>query len=77
MTMDRTRATCSSQSRPAGSWPRFAGALVVLAIIAVGIPIGLIAASRIALNSSQPIPGSGSWDDIRRLAAEEIALQKA
>ncbi len=38
----------AAQSRPAGSWPRFAGALVVLAIIAVGIPIGLIAASRIA-----------------------------
>ena len=64
MTMDRTRAA-GSQSRPAGSWPRFAGALLVLAVIAVGIPIGLIAASRIALGSSQPLPGIGSWDDIR------------
>jgi nucleoid-associated protein YgaU len=65
MTMDRTRATGHSPSRPPGSWPRFAGALVVLAIIAIGIPIGVIAASRIALSSSQPLPGIGSVDDVR------------
>ena len=64
MTMDRTRAA-GSHTRPGGSWPRFAGALLVLAVIAIGIPIGLIVASRIALNSSQPLPGIGSWDDIR------------
>lgn len=46
------------------SWPRFAGSLLVLLVILVGIPAGLIYLSQLAVNASHPIPGIASWDQI-------------
>jgi LysM domain len=51
--------------RGAGSWLRFLAAIVILGVVAVGIPIGLVVVCRAGLGSSQPLPSIGSWDEIR------------
>ena len=51
--------------RAAGSWLRFLAAVVVLLVVAVGIPVGLVVACRAGLGSSHPLPGIGTWDEIR------------
>src|SRR5215213_8845066 len=57
--------------RPTGTWLRFLGAVVVLMVVAVGIPIGLVVAARAGLGSSSPIPVIGSWDEIRTWATTQ------
>src|SRR3954467_11616693 len=52
--------------RAPGSWLRFLAAVVVLLVVAVGIPVGLVVACRAGLGSSQPLPGIGTWDEIHR-----------
>src|SRR4051794_17895235 len=50
--------------RAPGSWLRFLAAVVVLLVVAVGIPVGLVVACRAGFGSSQPLPGIGTWDEI-------------
>ena len=54
----------SRGQRAAGSWLRFLAAVIVLLVVAVGIPVGLVVACRAGLGSSQPLPGVGTWDEI-------------
>jgi hypothetical protein len=53
------------------SWSRFAGSLLVLAVIAIGIPAGLVALTRLALDASHPLPGLGTWDEIRSWLSDQ------
>jgi hypothetical protein len=60
------------------SWSRFVAAIAALVVVAVGIPAGLIACSRITLASRHPLPGIGTTDEIRawfdrELSSAEIA----
>ena len=57
--------------RPPGSWWRFLSAVGMLAVVAVGIPVGLIVACRASVGSSHPLPGIGSWDEIRTWVTTE------
>jgi hypothetical protein len=50
--------------RAASSWLRFLAAVIVLLVVAVGIPVGLVVACRAGLGTSQPLPGVGTWDEI-------------
>ena len=49
----------AGRRRTPGSRRRFLAALGVFAIVAIGIPLGLIAVTRLTLSSSHPVPGVG------------------
>src|SRR4051812_23411122 len=60
----RTRRL-DQRTTPPGSWPRFAAAVAVLAVITVAIPAGLIIVARPSFGRWPPIPAIGPWDEIR------------
>jgi hypothetical protein len=69
MTMRRQPTVTSAHT--SGSWLRFLGAIAALLVVAVGIPVGLVVVCRAGLGPSQPLPGLGSWKEIRSWATTQ------
>ena len=52
------------------------GRVVGLVVVAVGIPVGLIAVAQLTLASWHPLPGVGSWDEIRTWLRRELSSSR-
>jgi nucleoid-associated protein YgaU len=72
------RSTKRRAPLPAGAWRRFFAALIAFAFVLVGVPVLLVASSRVGLDASHPFPAIGSSAEIqayfqRDLTPTEVA----
>ena len=63
----------TAERRVPGSWSRMLASVAALAVVAVGIPIGLTVLSRFGLGAWHPVPGIGSFGDIKSALDHQLS----